>query len=219
MFCPSTSILCLLEPYSKAPDNRTAGLRIVSRAAREPPFPVTLLPAQLQSLILDSCDVPSHAYTFPFAPNADWPRFLATSKDVLAYLDKVTTRLDLNKYIKLNHQVASCVWDDEKGKWRVKVQLVEPKSDWSSQEPLRVLAEFEDEADVLLCATGPLNRWDLPNLEGLEGFKGRVVHTAGWPDDYREEQWKGESVVVLGSGSSAVQTVPNMQVSSLGLLS
>jgi cation diffusion facilitator CzcD-associated flavoprotein CzcO len=131
----------------------------------------------------------------------------------------VTTRLDLNKYIKLNHQVASCVWDDEKGKWRVKVQLVEPKSDWSSQEPLRVLAEFEDEADVLLCATGPLNRWDLPNLEGLEGFKGRVVHTAGWPDDYREEQWKGESVVVLGSGSSAVQTVPNMQVSSLGLLS
>jgi cation diffusion facilitator CzcD-associated flavoprotein CzcO len=121
-----------------------------------------------------ACDVPSHAYTFPFAPNASWPRFLATAADVLVYLEKVTTRLDLKKYIKLNHQVASCIWDDNKGKWKVKVEIVEPKMDWSSRESLKVVGTFEDEADVLLCATGPLNRWDLPDLEGLESFKGRA---------------------------------------------
>lgn len=72
---------------------------------------------------------------------------------------------------------------------------------------------------MLLCATGPLNRWDLPDLKGLESFKGRVVHTAGWPEGYGQEQWKDENVVGLGSGSSAAQTVPNMQVSIQKLLS
>lgn len=87
-----------------------------------------------------------------------------------------------------------------------------PKKDWSSQEPLQVVSEFDDEADVLLCMIGPLNRWTLPSIEGLGSFKGRVVHTAGWPEEYGEKQWRGERVVVLGSGSSAVQTVPTMQV-------
>jgi cation diffusion facilitator CzcD-associated flavoprotein CzcO len=93
-----------------------------------------------------------------------------------------------------------------------------PKKDWSSQEPLEVVNEFEDECDVLLQATGPLNRWDMPDIEGLNTFKGRVFHTASWPEGYGEEQWKGENVVALGSGSSAVQVVPNMQVCTQNLL-
>ena len=121
-----------------------------------------------------SCDVPSHAYTFPWAPNPDWPRFLAESKDILAYVDKVVERLGLGKYIHVNHQVSGCYWNDETGKWKVEVQRVEPKADWSSTEPLKVLDEFEDECDILLHATGILNRWDYPNIPGLEDFKGRV---------------------------------------------
>jgi cation diffusion facilitator CzcD-associated flavoprotein CzcO len=121
-----------------------------------------------------ACDVPSHAYTYPWAPNPDWPRFLAESKDIVAYIDKVIKRFGLAKYIKVNHQIASCRWDDARGKWKVKVQVVQPKSDWGSKAPLEVLSEFEDECDVLLHGTGILNRWDYPDIPGLWDFKGRV---------------------------------------------
>lgn len=56
----------------------------------------------------------------------------------------------------------------------MKIQVVEPKADWSSPEPLKVLREFDDEADILLHATGILNRWDYPDIPGLKDFKGRV---------------------------------------------
>lgn len=78
------------------------------------------------------------------------------------------------KYIKCNHQVAGCYWNEEIGKWKVKVQIVEPKADWSSTLPLKVLSEFEDEADILQYATGILSRWDWPKIPGLHDFKGRV---------------------------------------------
>jgi hydroxyversicolorone monooxygenase len=35
--------------------------------------------------------------------------------------------------------------------------------------------------------------------------------TARWPKDYQEEQWKGESVAIIGSGAFSIQTLPNMQ--------
>jgi cation diffusion facilitator CzcD-associated flavoprotein CzcO len=46
-------------------------------------------------------------------------------------------------------------------------------------------------------------------------FVSQVVHTAGWPDNYGENKWKDENVVVIGSGASSVQVVPSMQVSHL----
>lgn len=56
----------------------------------------------------------------------------------------------------------------------MKIQRVEAKPDWSSTAPLKVVDEFEDECDILLHATGILNRWDYPDIPGLKGFKGRV---------------------------------------------
>lgn len=156
--------------------------------------------------------MPSHAYTFPWAPNPDWPRFLAYSKDIGIYANKVVDNFGLRKYIKMNHQIAGCWWDESSSKWKVKVEVVEPKLDWSSTTPAKVVDSFYDEADFLLHATGILNRWDYPNIPGLKDFTGRVVHTAGWPDKYGEEEWKGETVAVIGSGASSVQTVPAMQV-------
>lgn len=71
--------------------------------------------------------------------------------------------------------------------------------------------EFTDDCDLLLGAIGILDRWEYPKIPGLDKFKVRIVHTAGWPEDYQEEQWKGEHVGVIGSGASAVQCIPGMQ--------
>lgn len=65
--------------------------------------------------------------------------------------------------------------------------------------------------DVLLQASGLLNNPILPKIEGYSSFNGRIIHTAQWPSDFGEEQWKGQKVVVIGAGASSVQTVPGMQ--------
>ncbi|OPB44503.1 hypothetical protein A0O28_0028220 [Trichoderma guizhouense] len=158
-----------------------------------------------------ACDIPAHGYTYPWAPNSEWPKFLSTAEDVMAYLNRVVDTVGLRKYVKLSSHVAECLWDEDRGKWKVRIQQVEPKSDMSDTGPYKVLSEYWDEADILFHATGLFSRWDLPTIPGLDKFRGRVIHTAGWPNGYEKEQWKDENVVVIGSGASSVQTVPSMQ--------
>ena len=71
--------------------------------------------------------------------------------------------------------------------------------------------DFSDECDVLLHATGVLDKFKWPKIEGLDIFKGKLVHTARWPEIYQADAWKSEKVVVIGSGASSIQTVPTMQ--------
>ena len=42
----------------------------------------------------------------------------------------------------------------------------------------------------------------------MDSFRGRIVHTAQWPDDFGPEQWKGQNIAVIGAGASSVQTTP-----------
>ncbi|KKK22268.1 sterigmatocystin biosynthesis monooxygenase stcW [Aspergillus ochraceoroseus] len=149
------------------------------------------------------CDVPSHAYTYRFALYPDWPRYFSYAPDIWSYLDKVCTVFDLRKYMQFHTEVIECRWDDEKGQWKVRLRRQEP-----GQQP----QEFDDYCHVLLNACGVLSNPKWPDIPGLhDRFQGRVIHTAGWPDDYREQQWKDDRVAVIGSGASSVQAVPGMQ--------
>jgi len=149
-----------------------------------------------------ACDVPSHAYSFNFALNPDWPRYSSRSPEIWKYLDKVCETFDLRKYMTFNTEIIGCFWNEEAGQWTVKLRQSHPGS-----EP----REFEEKCDLLLHATGILNNFKWPEIEGLEKFKGKVVHTARWPKDYQKEQWKNESVAIIGSGASSIQTLPTMQ--------
>ncbi|VUC25603.1 unnamed protein product [Clonostachys rosea] len=147
-----------------------------------------------------ACDVPSHAYAFAFALNPEWPRFLSPSEDIFRYLDRVVSCFELRKYMKFNSMVTSCEWNDQEGEWHVKIQdSVTGKI-------------HEDISDIVIGAYGLLNSWKLPaDVEGLDTFQGRLIHTARWPVDYNQEQWKGQRVAVIGSGATSLQVVPTMQ--------
>ncbi|KAI9708230.1 MAG: hypothetical protein M1820_004184 [Bogoriella megaspora] len=146
-----------------------------------------------------ACDIPSAAYAFNFALNPDWPRFFSYAPDIQKYLLRVVETFGLRKYMTFNTEIVGCYWQEEKGKWKVKLR------DTISGD------EKEEECDVLLHAAGLLNNYKWPKISGIENFKGRIVHTAHWPSDYQAEQWKQDSVAVIGSGASSIQTVPNMQ--------
>ncbi|KAK5447968.1 hypothetical protein LTS15_009467 [Exophiala xenobiotica] len=148
------------------------------------------------------CDAPSAAYQTNFALEPEWPSFYSKAEPINNYLNKVCDKLDLRKYMILNSRVTAAHFDKDKGIWNL--SITQKREDGSE-------VEIHDDCDLLLGAIGILDRWQYPKIPGLEKFKGRVVHTAGWPKDYQAEQWKRDHVAVIGSGASAVQTVPGMQ--------
>lgn len=135
-----------------------------------------------------ACDVPSHLYSFSFAPKSDWSRVYAPQAEILAYLEQVTDDHDLRQHIRFGVEVVSATWDESACTWAVEL---------GSGEVLT--------CDVLVAATGQLSRPTIPDLPGLEDFPGAVMHSATWDHDVALEDAR---VAVVGSGASAIQFLP-----------
>ncbi|CAI7674093.1 unnamed protein product [Penicillium viridicatum] len=149
------------------------------------------------------CDIPSVNYQFSWAPSPDWTSFYSGAPEILEYFKGIADNYGLRKYIRLEHRVVGAFWDELDQQWHVKIQKGDNPED-----------VFEDKGHVLINASGVLNKWKWPAIKGLEAFQGPRLHSANWDDNV---ELKGKRVAVIGSGSSAVQIVPNIQpkVSSL----
>lgn len=152
-----------------------------------------------------ACDLPSHTYQFSFCENTEWTRFYSPGAEIREYLNKVTDHYNLRPLIKLKHQVTEARWDQQEGKWHVKVK------------DLKTGQVKEDTADFVAYATGLLSKPQWPKLPGREKYKGLLHHSSGW-DAVQEEidnggvsPYKGKRVGVIGTGSSAIQIVPVMK--------
>jgi cation diffusion facilitator CzcD-associated flavoprotein CzcO len=137
-----------------------------------------------------ACDVPSHLYSFSFEPNPNWSRMYAPQPEIYAYLKGVATKYDLLKHIRFNANLVSARFDDARKLWVVEA------------DDGRVF-----EADILVSGMGGLSNPALPDIKGLEKFKGETFHSATWDHDYN---LVGKRVAVIGSGASAIQFVPNI---------
>ncbi|GAA3489006.1 NAD(P)/FAD-dependent oxidoreductase [Streptomyces cremeus] len=138
-----------------------------------------------------ACDVPSHLYSFSFAPNPEWPRTFSGQEHIRAYLEHVTDTFGLRPHIRLNHEVTMMTWDAEKLWWKIE----------AANGTTLV-------ADVVVSATGPLSDPKTPDVPGLDTFPGRVFHSARWDHDY---DLTGKRVAMIGTGASAIQIVPAIQ--------
>ncbi|NUL04398.1 NAD(P)/FAD-dependent oxidoreductase [Streptomyces lunaelactis] len=137
-----------------------------------------------------ACDVPSHLYSFSFAPNPDWPRTFSGQQHIRAYLEHVADTFRLRSHIRLNHEVLMMRWDRDELRWEIE----------TSRGTLT--------ADVVVSATGPLSDPKIPEIPGLADFPGKVFHSARWDHDY---DLRGKRVAMIGTGASAIQIVPAIQ--------
>jgi len=146
-----------------------------------------------------ACDVPSHLYSFSFAPNPNWSHKFARQQEIFAYQQQLVQQYCLRPQIRLNCPVESAEFDEENRLWRVRNSEGEPFF-----------------AQILVTASGQLSLPKLPELEGLADFAGSAFHTACWR---RDVALCGKRVAVIGSGASAVQLVPQIapQVAKLAL--
>jgi cation diffusion facilitator CzcD-associated flavoprotein CzcO len=135
------------------------------------------------------CDVPSHLYSFSFAPNPSWSRTYSRQPEIWDYLRDLAERHDLHRHIRLGHELERAAWDDERQHWRVQTS----GGAWTAQ--------------VLVDATGPLSHPQVPPIPGLRRFEGTLFHSAEWD---HEHDLDGERVAVIGTGASAIQFVPRI---------
>jgi cation diffusion facilitator CzcD-associated flavoprotein CzcO len=135
-----------------------------------------------------ACDVPSHLYSFSFEPNPDWSRTYSPSSEIQAYLLRCVEKYGLREHLVLDTAVTAARFDDGDGTWAVRT---------SRGETLR--------ARAVVFGVGGLVDPKLPDLVGLDGFAGKVMHTARWDHGY---DLAGKRVAVIGTGASAIQVVP-----------
>jgi cation diffusion facilitator CzcD-associated flavoprotein CzcO len=136
------------------------------------------------------CDVPSHLYSFSFAPNPGWSSTFSPQAEILAYLHDCAERYGVMPHVRFDHELLGAAWDDVERVWRLDT------------------SQGELTADVLIAGQGPLSEPSVPALPGLGSFTGTTFHSADWHHDH---DLGGERVAVIGTGASAIQFVPEIQ--------
>jgi cyclohexanone monooxygenase len=139
------------------------------------------------------CDVESMQYSYSFSDELqqewDWSERYAPQPEILRYANHVADRFDLRGNIQLDTSVDRAVFDEDAGAWRI-----------STSDGRTATAKF------VVLATGCLSNARLPDIKGLSDFKGKVYHTGHWP--HQVVDFSGQRVAVIGTGSSAIQSIP-----------
>jgi cation diffusion facilitator CzcD-associated flavoprotein CzcO len=136
-----------------------------------------------------ACDVPSHLYSFSFAPKTDWSRSFSPQSEIQDYLGEVARDSGVLPHFRFNVDFRAGRWDDEAQVWHVSTSA------------------GDCTASVLVSAAGALSDPKMPDIEGIDSFAGRVFHSARWDHDY---DLTGKRVAVIGTGASAIQIAPEI---------
>jgi cation diffusion facilitator CzcD-associated flavoprotein CzcO len=139
------------------------------------------------------CDVESMEYSFKFDEKLQqewvWSERYSEQPEILRYLNHVADRFDLRRDIAFETRVSKAHFDEPSGRWNVETDRGD-----------RVSAQY------CIMATGCLSSTNTPKFPGLDSFKGRVFHTGKWP--HEPVDFTGRRVGIVGTGSSAIQTIP-----------
>jgi cyclohexanone monooxygenase len=139
------------------------------------------------------CDVESMQYSYSFSDKLqqewNWSERYAPQPEILRYAQHVADRFDLRGDIQLDTRVDRAVFDESTDTWRV-----------TTSDGKTVTAKF------VVLATGCLSNARVPDIKGLPDFKGKVYHTGHWP--HQAVDFTGQRVGVIGTGSSAIQSIP-----------
>ncbi|HSE05150.1 MAG TPA: NAD(P)/FAD-dependent oxidoreductase [Methylomirabilota bacterium] len=139
------------------------------------------------------CDVESMDYSYSFSEELQqewrWTERYAAQPEILKYANHVADRFDLRRDIQFDTRVTSAVFDEAAVRWTVETDRGD-----------RVSARF------CIMATGCLSDAQVPDFKGLETFAGKWYHTGRWP--HEGVDFAGRRVGIIGTGSSAIQSIP-----------
>ena len=139
------------------------------------------------------CDVESLQYSYSFDEQLQqdwhWPEKFSAQPDILAYANHVADRFNLKKDIEFNVEVKASRFDENLKTWKITTNTGE-----------------EIDAQYFIMATGCISTTQIPNIKGLSKYVGNIFHTGNWP--HEEVDFSGQSIAVIGTGSSGIQSIP-----------
>lgn len=116
-----------------------------------------------------------------------WGRHYLQGPQILEYLEHVVERNNLRKHFQFNTELTGASWDDAEGRWTVQTSVGDT---------------FKPR--YLVTALGLLSKSNIPDIPGLDTFKGEIHHTGRWPKDL---DVRGKKVGVIGNGSTGTQVI------------
>ena len=141
------------------------------------------------------CDIQSLDYQYTFDPELqrewEWSEKYATQPEILRYLEHVADRYDLRRDIRFDTPVERAEWDDAGACWHIHTAGGE-----------------EITCRHYVMATGTLSVPKDPDIPGADRFTGETYLTGKWPHDGVD--FSGKRVAVIGTGSSAIQSIPHI---------
>lgn len=141
------------------------------------------------------CDVESMQYSYSFDNDLQqewqWSERFATQPEILRYANFVADRLDLRRDISFKVRITSGRFDEAANVWVL-----------STNEGAAIHAR------KMVTAVGCLSSSNLPQITGIDDFQGRTIHTSDWPHEVVD--FTGLRVAIIGTGSSAIQAIPEI---------
>jgi monooxygenase len=140
----------------------------------------------------------SDMYTFGYAfrPWTDGQVF-ADGPSIRQYVTDTAEQSGITENIRFGERLISASFDSVSARWTVEIERGE------ARERVQYRCRF------FMACTGyyRYDRGYQPDFEGIDRFKGEVIHPQHWPE---EHDYTGKRVVVIGSGATAVTLVPAM---------
>lgn len=139
------------------------------------------------------CDIESLDYSYSFCDELQqewsWSERFAAQPEILEYARHVAERFDLRRDIQFQTRVVAATWDEASSRWLIETD----RGDRAS-------------ARYCIMATGCLSVPQVPRIPGRETFAGPAYYTGWWP--HEGVDFSGQRVGVIGTGSSAIQSIP-----------
>ncbi|WP_375465476.1 flavin-containing monooxygenase [uncultured Methylobacterium sp.] len=140
----------------------------------------------------------SDLYTFGYSFRP-WrsDRSIADGASILRYVRETASAEGIDQKIRFGHRVVRASWDSATALWTLETEVERQAA------PVRYTCRVLSVCSGYYAYDGGHD----PAFPGLARFAGRVVHPQAWPDDLA---WDGRTVVVIGSGATAVTLVPEL---------
>jgi 4-hydroxyacetophenone monooxygenase len=135
-------------------------------------------------------------YQYKFTKNYKWSEYFPSGGEILAYLEHVAKSFNLKDYCKFNHEVNEAKWDETTSKWNMILK---------NKDGIETL-----QYNAVISASGLFSTPNLPDIKGINSYKGPMFHTSQWPDvDYQDR-----TIAIIGTGSTGTQLAPALATSA-----
>jgi len=148
-----------------------------------------------------ACDIESYVY-LPLLEELDYvpKEKYSTAPEIFAHAQAIARKFDLYRDVCFQTEVTEMRWDEDSSRWIISTDRGD-----------------EMKARFVCMANGFLQRPKLPGIPGVETFKGHVFHTSRWDYAYTGGDaggnltgLRGKRVGIIGTGATAVQSVPHL---------